>query len=160
MTCTCGEWEEFGYPCKGLCAVYRQFKNATLKDVWKYVDKVYFHEQLQELFKYNITPVIVHGLKPDTNEPPPVSEIAAIGRPKNPQIRERSKPNPSKEMKCSICGETKHNKRTCDRRKKKLVKNEILYSYICSPIQGEGNIFITINIIYNNYFHIKKISLP
>jgi hypothetical protein len=91
---------------------------TTIEEVWKYVEILYYHETLQQLYKYNITPAIVHGLQPDKNKPPPKSDKKEIGRPKNQKVRDRPTPCPTKEIRCSICGETKHSKLTCVRRKK------------------------------------------
>jgi hypothetical protein len=120
--CTCGKWQEFGYPCVDAMAYYRLHAKMSFTRICEdLVDIQYKYATEQELLEVNVVPVCIETIAHDgvTLPPLPCTQRSS-GRPKKKRFRKRSKwahePENSN-IKCSECGLPGHNKRTCEARK-------------------------------------------
>ena len=106
-TCSCGWYQEHGIPCFHACAV--MIKNAIpAEDLCSDLVKT---ETIIRLYSAAIYPVDSDGLDEVTliaPEPP-----KKIGRPKGKRIRGYLEQQPQRRNRCSVCGKTGHNKRSC-----------------------------------------------
>jgi SWIM zinc finger/Transposase, Mutator family len=124
-TCTCGMWQEYGYPCIDGMVYYRQIEEKTLEEILEsdLVSEFYNYGNYHELMKRNIHPVVMEILEA-TDELkclPPVAVKRQAGSPRIKRLRlGRSwfnKPEEESSIICSICNARGHNKRTCHLRK-------------------------------------------
>ena len=120
-SCTCGEWQEHGYPCVDALAYFRLEKKITLNDVVaSHVSHLYTYANARELLRVNIIPVCMDTVKPDgVTLPPKQSLKRSSGRPRKQRIRKRSRfaENPEQStVVCSKCKKRGHNIKTCDTR--------------------------------------------
>jgi hypothetical protein len=120
-TCTCGKWQDYGCPCLDAMAYYRLVQDNTVEEVLiQTISPLFTYSKQQELFRKNVNPVIVEMLDSDNITSPPNTLIKRQpGRPKKKRLQMRSRyVNPAEsKIKCSICGEAGHNKKTCEARK-------------------------------------------
>ena len=115
--CSCSVWQDFLYPCRHACAVFRKWKEKEFTYVL--VNLVHPHytlfEFVQNTFKNNVFPVCLETIEYDgvTKEPPLPKQQP--GRPKKNRLRRQSKFAELEEspITCSICGKRGHNRRTC-----------------------------------------------
>jgi hypothetical protein len=120
-TCTCGEWQEHGYPCVDAIAYFRLYRKVTVDEILaNHVKQFYMYANERELLKSNITPVCMNTLTPDgVTLPPRPSSKRGSGRPRKQRIRKRSRfaNNPEQSnVVCSKCGNRGHNIKTCETR--------------------------------------------
>jgi SWIM zinc finger len=118
--CSCGMWQEYGYPCVDAMVYYRHIEKKTLLQIIEsdVVSEFYHYSYYQELMKRNIIPVVLDNLevKKDLTCLPPVSVTKRSGRPATKRLRlGRSRfMNPEESnIICSLCNKRGHNKRTC-----------------------------------------------
>lgn len=122
-TCSCGRWQEFGYPCVDVMAYYRLEKKLSfIRILEELVDSQYKYETERELLELNVVPVCIETIAPDGITLPPIPcKKRSSGRPKKQRFRKRSRwalePEKSN-IKCSACGMPGHNNRTCEARKR------------------------------------------
>lgn len=121
-TCTCGKWQEYCYPCVDAMAYFRHYKKYSITRIMEeLVDKQYKYETERELLEKNVVPVCVETIAPDGCTLPPVPLTKrSSGRPKKQRFRKRSRwaHEPEKStIRCSECGMSGHNKKTCAARK-------------------------------------------
>ena len=119
--CSCGEWQEYCYPCIDALAYFWLHKNATLNEVLgHHVEDYYTYKNAREMLRINIHPVCMDAIKSDgVTLPPKASLKRSTGRPKKQRIRKRSRwaENPEESnVVCSKCKKRGHNIRTCDTR--------------------------------------------
>jgi hypothetical protein len=114
--CTCGVWQDYLVPCKHACAVFKQQYQLSFNDIQeKHVHPYYTCGSLHELYSNNIFPVCIDNLEHDKVTLPPEVRVRSAGRPRIKRVRRRSEyadPADSK-VRCSVCKERGHNKRTC-----------------------------------------------
>ena len=80
---------------------------------------------MRELFKTNIKPVSLEKINSDkSTKPPEISLKRPAGRPNIRRVRKRNKPVPKIIIVCSKCGQSGHNVRTCEARKKEEKNSE------------------------------------
>jgi SWIM zinc finger len=114
--CTCGLWQEFLYPCRHGCAVYRKWEEKDLNYVLENVVHVFYrYDCVQKLFQHNVFPTCIDNATYDGETKPPRVTGRQAGRPRTKRIRRRSEfLDPEKSpITCSECGKKGHNKRTC-----------------------------------------------
>jgi hypothetical protein len=115
--CSCGVWQEFMYPCRHGCAVYRKWKEKQFDYVLaNLVHPYYKFEFVKETFRNNVFPVSLDTIEYDGVTKPPTSIQRQPGRPRTKRIRRRSEfldPEDSPAVTCSKCGKRGHNRRTC-----------------------------------------------
>jgi hypothetical protein len=114
--CSCGMWQEFLYPCRHACAVYRKWEEQTLEHVLQHVvHPFYRYEYVQKLFTANIFPTCIESITYDGETKPPVVAGRQAGRPKTKRLRRRSEyiDADKSPVRCSICFQRGHNRRTC-----------------------------------------------
>lgn len=128
-TCTCGKWQEFGYPCVDAMAYFRLHEKLSLTRILEEkVDVQYKYETEKKLLEFNVVPVCVETIAADGYTLPPIPLTKRTsGRPKKQRFRKRSKwanePENSN-IRCSECGAPGHNKRTCETRKRMMEERE------------------------------------
>ena len=114
--CSCGVWQDFMYPCRHGCAVYRKWKEKQFNYVLaNLVHPYYKFEFVKQTFRNNVFPVSLDAIKYDGVTKPPMVSKRQPGRPRTKRIRRRSEylePEDSP-VTCSICGKRGHNRRTC-----------------------------------------------
>ena len=119
-TCSCGKWQEYEYPCIDAVAYLREEMGRSVEDILEQdVPLFYDYAYLQSLYKDNLNPVAISVLQNDGSTLPPHMLKQPKMKPRKIRIRKRCKfvdPNEST-IKCSICGERGHNKKTCYARK-------------------------------------------
>jgi hypothetical protein len=116
--CTCGEWQEHGYPCVDALAYLQLERKLSFNKVLdEYVDFKYTYSNAREMLSANIMPVCMDTIAPDgVSFPPKNSSKRGSGRPKKQRIRKRSRfaHNPEESnVVCSKCKRRGHNIRTC-----------------------------------------------
>lgn len=121
--CTCGEWQDNGYPCIDAMAYFRLQEKMTMNEVLeRQVDARYTYASERALLSVNILPVCMDTIAPDgVTLPPKQSLKRSSGRPKKLRLRSkrsRFAANPEESpVVCSKCHQKGHNVRTCDARK-------------------------------------------
>ena len=71
--CSCGMWQEFLYPCRHGCAVYRKWEEKDLKYVLENVVHVFYrYNDVQKLFNQNVFPPCIDNATYDGETRPPV----------------------------------------------------------------------------------------
>ena len=114
--CSCGVWQDFLYPCRHACAVFRKWKEKDFTYViGNLVHPYYSFEFVQNTFRSNVFPVCLETLEYDGVTKEPALPKRQAGRPKTKRIRRRSKFVELKQspVTCSICGKRGHNRRSC-----------------------------------------------
>jgi hypothetical protein len=114
--CSCGAWQDFLYPCRHACAVYRKWKEKDFSYVvGNLVHPYYTFEFVHNSFKNNVLPVCLETIEYDGVTREPSLPKRQSGRPKTKRIRRRSKFVELEEspITCSICGKRGHNRRSC-----------------------------------------------
>ncbi|KAI2512166.1 MULE transposase domain [Fragilaria crotonensis] len=114
--CSCGVWQDFLYPCRHACAVFRKWQEKEFSYVLRsLVHPFYTFEFVHNTFKKNVFPVCLETTVYDGETKEPNVPKRQSGRPKTKRIRKRSKFIESEDspVKCSICGRRGHNRRTC-----------------------------------------------
>lgn len=114
--CSCGKWQDFKYPCRHALAYinhtdpYLPFEIVVLK----YTHDYYKAKSLHGLYSKNIVPVIMDHIRFDGETEPPTI-LKQTGHPCKKRKRFRSRYISPQEstIKCSMCKEQGHNKRTC-----------------------------------------------
>jgi hypothetical protein len=72
-TCSCGTWQDTELFCEHIMSYYRFIENKTLEDILKLpYCQYYSYQYLNNIYKDNITPVIIDTLSSDkiTKAPP------------------------------------------------------------------------------------------
>lgn len=122
-TCTCRMWQLAGYPCKhGVCVILTQEELPT-----SYVDECYSKEAYMKTYQHTIKGINGQSMweKIDAPELLPPDFVSQAGRPrkernkKNDEHRRQAGGKLGKEniiMTCTKCGNTGHNRRTCNGR--------------------------------------------
>lgn len=112
--CDCGEWQVSGLSCKHVvCCIDTERFNVE-----KFIDPLLkkdaclrtYKEQLNPLLEEIIWPLVHHN----DLQPPEVKK--QVGRPKVARKRAVNEPQPMKRscsVRCIVCSEWGHNKRTC-----------------------------------------------
>ncbi|KAF8408008.1 hypothetical protein HHK36_007148 [Tetracentron sinense] len=118
-SCACRAWEISGLPCKHAAACIAR-KRANLEE---YCDEYYSKATYLRAYGGIIHPISDESMWPVGNhevvEPPPFRRLP--GRPKKNRRRELDEPTPgsqsrrSSTIRCCICKQFGHNKRTCQR---------------------------------------------
>jgi hypothetical protein len=114
--CSCGVWQDFLYPCRHACAVFRKWKEKEFSYVLgNLVHPFYTFEFVHNSFTKNVFPVCLETIEYDGETKEPKSPRRQAGRPPKKRIRKRSKFIEAEEspVTCSICGKRGHNRRTC-----------------------------------------------
>jgi MULE transposase domain/SWIM zinc finger len=114
--CSCGVWQDFLYPCRHACAVFRKWKEREFSYVLgNLVHPFYTFEFVHNSFTKNVFPVCLETIEYDGETKEPKSPRRQAGRPQKKRIRKRSKFVEVEEspVTCSICGKRGHNRRTC-----------------------------------------------
>jgi SWIM zinc finger len=119
-TCTCGLWQEYGYPCIDATAYMKLHEQRTLEYVLLHSVSPYYHvSNMVQLLTTNIRPVSIDKLKSDKEtKPPEISLKRTAGRPRKIRVRKRNKVKPKIVIVCSKCKKPGHNARTCEARKR------------------------------------------
>jgi len=116
--CTCGKWQDVGYPCIHGMAYYRKWEEKRFEMVLEdNVSYLYKFSALKHVYRKNICPVVLDVIRHEGSAKPP-AVVKTAGRPRTKRIRNRSKfldPSNSN-IRCSRCGKAGHNVRTCERR--------------------------------------------
>ena len=105
--CSCGVWQEFLYPCRHGCAVYRKWEEKDLNYVLEKVAHVFYrYDYMQKLFNQNEFPTCIDNATYDGETKLPVVTWRQAGRPRTKRIRRRSEfMDPEKSpITCSDCG--------------------------------------------------------
>ena len=114
--CSCGVWQDFLYPCRHACAVFRKWQEKEFSYVLRsLVHPFYTFEFVHNTFKKNVFPVCLETTVYDGETKEPNLPKRQSGRPRTKRIRKCSKFIESEDspVKCSICGRRGHNRRTC-----------------------------------------------
>lgn len=106
-TCTCGEYQEYSFPCIHAASIIIQ---GNL-DLSEFIHHAYTTEDLKLLYGPTIIPVDITSLQPDTDAKAPTPQKQS-GRPKLQRLRSRNEIRVSM-LTCSVCHLQGHNARTC-----------------------------------------------
>ena len=114
--CTCGAWQDLGYPCRHGFAYYTKWEHLPLHEILnRHVSKFYTFGNLQKLYNQSFIPVVSDNIPHDRiTNPPPIGQRQP-GRPRVKRLRRRhesSDPEVSR-ITCSRCKNRGHNARTC-----------------------------------------------
>ena len=86
--CSCGVWQEFLYPCRHGCAVYRKWEEKDLKYVLEIVVHLFCrYDYVQKLFNQNVFPTCIDNATYDGETKLPVVIGRQAGRPRTKRIR-------------------------------------------------------------------------
>ena len=115
--CSCGEWQEYKYPCIHVIVFLRQthvfnsFEQFLQSD---YIDDVYREGSVKSCYKNNIIPAAASLIHCDGETVAP-DIVKKAGRPRKKRIRPKKKAAPikTKKRRCSNCDELGHNIKTC-----------------------------------------------
>lgn len=124
-TCDCRKWQLIGMPCYHACSCIFFLKQSPLD----YMHECYKKKTYMEVYFNVLEPINGEKFWEETNTTPmlpPLVKIAA-GRPrknrsKKNDIVESRKSDPNRlkrtgtSLRCSYCGESKHNMRSCNMR--------------------------------------------
>ena len=112
-TCSCGKWQDTELFCEHVMAYYRIMEQKSLEDIFRIPFSHYYsYQYLNQIYKDNITPVIIDSLASDQiTKPPPVTGKRQAGRPASRRIRKKSRSELT--VTCSNCDTPGHNKRGC-----------------------------------------------
>jgi hypothetical protein len=114
--CTCGVRQDYLYPCRHACAVFRKWDERDFQYVLQnHVRRYYTFEYVEKMYEKNVFPVCVDNINYDKASKPPIVRGGQAGRPPEKRIPHRNeciRPEDSK-IKCGQCGQKGHNKRTC-----------------------------------------------
>ena len=108
-TCTCLQYQQLKYPCSHAAAAIFFYQ----KNIYDFVDFDYTVDNLKDLYSVAVDPIVAKDLIPQHLLPPLGRRPA--GRPKILRFRSRTEGLDSN-LRCSLCHELGHNKRTCARR--------------------------------------------
>ena len=106
-SCTCSFFDEFGIPCRHMCAaaIHVNIHPKTL--VIKQLQVV----SLKETYEGSIVPVDLNNLEDDGTKPPRLTRMR--GRPKVKRIPSSAEKQTRRTVVCGKCGLRGHNARTC-----------------------------------------------
>ena len=107
VSCSCGYRDEFGVPCRHICAVALFLEQEPSQ----YVVEERRRAALVATYVGDIKPVDTVLLENDGLKPP--VGVKKRGRPKLKRIPSSAETQPIRTVKCSRCGERGHNARTC-----------------------------------------------
>ncbi|MGL6007834.1 MAG: SWIM zinc finger family protein [Culicoidibacterales bacterium] len=115
--CTCGAWQDLGYPCRHAFAYFTKFENLPLHDIiHRHVSQYYTIGSLQGLYNQSFIPIVSDNIPHDRiTNPPPIGKRPS-GRPRVKRLRQRHEygdPELSR-ISCSICKVRGHSARTCN----------------------------------------------
>ena len=114
--CSCGKWQDHKFPCRHAMSFFKTIEaNLPFQSIIdKYSHDFYKYESLHNLYKRNVSPVIIDHLRYDKIIQPPHIYIPT-GRPRKKRMRARSKfiDKSKSTIHCSICNQAGHNKRGC-----------------------------------------------
>ncbi|XP_047252155.1 uncharacterized protein LOC124887034 [Capsicum annuum] len=116
-TCNCGRYQIDEIPCPHGIAVLKS-KNMDLKDYGPYCSELYKPQTIEKAYELPIVPM---SDKKDWNVPcfvddeevSPPKYRRSPGRPKKGRHLKSSESLSSNSNRCSKCGRTDHNRRTC-----------------------------------------------
>ena len=93
--------------------VLQNYRKKSLEDIYRIpFCQYYSYQYLNNIYKDNITPVIIDSLTSDkTTKPPPITNKRQAGRPATRRMRKKSRSDIT--VKCSNCDKLGHNKRGC-----------------------------------------------
>ena len=109
-TCTCRAFQNRRIPCRHAIAVCRDH-NLEPED---YVSDFYKMEAYRNTYKMSMPPVRVEDLEENDSCIAP-RWIKPKGRPRKRRIRKGVSNANKKVRRCSYCGSSRHNRKTCDR---------------------------------------------
>lgn len=123
--CACRKWQLTGIPCYHACACIFFQKQSPLD----YMHQCYKKKTYMEVYNHVLEPVSGEQFWEETNHTPMLPPLVKIapGRPKKNRSKkndvvESRESDPSRlkrtgtSVKCSYCGEWKHNTRSCKSR--------------------------------------------
>jgi hypothetical protein len=117
--CTCGKYQDNGYPCVEVCAYYRLCEKKQLDYVMANMVSNYYGMHYQKLlYSKKFNPVIVDTLRADgITKEPKLNKKKQPGCPSKCRLRCHP-PNSenSKIITCTRCKHVGHSKRTCEYR--------------------------------------------
>ena len=107
VSCSCGYRDEFGVPCRHICAVSIFLEQEPIQ----YIIGERRRAALLATYVGNITPVDTFVLEDDGLKPPVGTKKR--GRPKHKRIPSSAENRPIRTVTCGRCGNRGHNARTC-----------------------------------------------
>jgi MULE transposase domain len=119
QTCTCGKFQDYGYPCICVCAYLRIYEKKDFDYVLvNYVSKYHTMKYQKLLYSKNINPIVVDNISEDgITKEPEMNNKRQPGRPQIARLRKRVNTGDDTTNKlCSRCKKPGHNKRTCETR--------------------------------------------
>ena len=82
-TCSCGRWQEYKYPYRHAVAYFRKWEDMSFPDTLQvHVHDYYRNKSMQQIYGYNIFPVVQDQIRYDGETNPPVLGIWQPGQPK------------------------------------------------------------------------------
>jgi hypothetical protein len=126
-TCSCFEWQQFGYPCRHAIIANKKLGYKTdIKQWYEYAFLPIYHLSNYEkaYSNPNIRPPSLNDLVPEVSIDDdengvvrlPPSRYKTVGRPTKKRKRKRTETadgQPAREYKCSNCGSSEHNRLRC-----------------------------------------------
>lgn len=113
MTCTCGKWQIFHYPCSHL---YAACKYANV-DIWQYVDQFYSIDAYVGAYGHHFQPFEHEDYWTVPDMPrwlPNIQRRRKKGRPQSSRLRnEMDWRENIQKPRCGICRIEGHDRRTC-----------------------------------------------
>ncbi|XP_050369929.1 uncharacterized protein LOC126788018 [Argentina anserina] len=112
--CSCLVWNASGMPCCHVIAVF----NCTGRNAYDFCSRCYKVDNFHSTYSKSITPVVVPSKPLDSDKTDPEAGTVLPPSFSRPQPHDKEKPKKTKgvakkEVNCSNCKETGHNKATC-----------------------------------------------
>ena len=83
-TCFCGRWQEYKYPCRHAIVYFRKGEDMSFPDILQqHVHEYYRNKSMQQIYEYNIFPVVQDQIRYDGETNPPTFGIKATWTTKN-----------------------------------------------------------------------------
>ena len=86
-TCSCGRRQEYKYPCRHAMAYFWKWQDVSFPDILQdHVHDYYWNKSMQQIYGYNIFPVVQDQIRYDGETNPPTLGMQQPGLPKTKQI--------------------------------------------------------------------------
>ena len=132
-TCTCGEFQEHGFPCRHAAGAIMKAKAFFMN----YIEVQYHNQSLKAIYSSFFNPIDIASVEADGS-----TILEAVlkkrGRPKKRRIRSRGELTASDRNHCGSCGKTGHYASTCQERHNSQPK-KVRKQQTCSSCREPGH---------------------